>query len=108
MIRRDHDQMPDSVSQPTSVRLLTVVEAAHFLNLSPGSLYHLISQKRIPVIRISSRCVRFSLVSLFNWVDSLTHLPGGDCPSQESSNRPKQLLTDVKVRGNEHRNKELA
>lgn len=53
-------------------RLLTVVEAAHFLNIAPGSLYHLISQRRIPVIRLSSRCVRFSRAALVEWVESLT------------------------------------
>jgi len=53
-------------------RLWTVVEAARFLNLAPGSLYHLISQQRIPVIRISSRCVRFSRRALLEWVESLT------------------------------------
>jgi excisionase family DNA binding protein len=45
-------------------RLWTVDEAAQFLGLSPGSVYHLISQRRVPVIRISSRCVRFSRKAL--------------------------------------------
>ena len=53
-------------------QLWTVVEAAHFLNLSPGTLYHLISQRRVPVIRISSRCVRFSRRELLQWVQDLT------------------------------------
>jgi excisionase family DNA binding protein len=55
--------------------LLTVVEAARFLNLAPGSLYHLISQQRVPVIRISSRCVRFSRHALMEWLESLSHPP---------------------------------
>jgi excisionase family DNA binding protein len=53
-------------------RLLTVLEAAHFLNIAPGSLYHLISQRRIPVIRLSARCVRFSRPALMEWVASLS------------------------------------
>ena len=53
-------------------RLLTVVEAARLLNLSPGTLYHLISQRRIPVVRISSRCVRFRPQALIVWIESLT------------------------------------
>jgi excisionase family DNA binding protein len=53
-------------------RLLTVIEAARFLNLSAGGLYHLISQRRIPVIRISSRCVRFRRQALVAWIESLT------------------------------------
>ena len=53
-------------------RLLTVVEAARFLNLAPGTVYHLISQRRIPVIRFSSRCVRFQPQALMMWLESLT------------------------------------
>jgi excisionase family DNA binding protein len=56
-------------------RLWTVVEAAQYLNLTPGSLYHLISQQRIPVIRISARCVRFSRRALLDWVEHLTSSP---------------------------------
>jgi hypothetical protein len=36
-------------SEDGCVPLLTVVEAAEFLKLSPGSLYHLVSEKRVPV-----------------------------------------------------------
>jgi len=57
----------------TNDSLLTVAEAAKFLNLSPGGLYHLISQRRVPVVRISSRCVRFKLSALREWVESLSH-----------------------------------
>ena len=53
-------------------RLLTVAEAARFLNLAPGSLYHLISQRRIPVIRLSSRCVRLSRSMLMEWLETLS------------------------------------
>lgn len=52
--------------------LLTVTEAAKFLRLAPGSLYHLISQRRIPVVRISARCVRFSRAALQEWIEGLT------------------------------------
>ena len=53
-------------------RLLTVREAARFLNLSVGGLYHLISAKRVPVVRISSRCVRFRRQALIAWIESIT------------------------------------
>jgi excisionase family DNA binding protein len=54
-------------------RLLTVVEAAHFLSLAPGSVYHLISQRRIPVVRISARCVRFSRNALLKWLEGMSN-----------------------------------
>jgi excisionase family DNA binding protein len=57
-------------------RLLTVREAAAYLRLSPLSLYHFISQRRIPVVRLSSRCVRFSRHALSEWVESLTQKAG--------------------------------
>jgi excisionase family DNA binding protein len=53
-------------------RLWTVAEAARFLKLSPGSLYHLVSQHRVPVIRFSSRCVRFSRWALEAWIATMT------------------------------------
>lgn len=52
--------------------LLNVAEAAHLLKLSPGTVYHLISQKRIPFVKISARCVRFSRTAILLWLDSLT------------------------------------
>lgn len=50
-------------------RLLDVREAAALLGISPFSLYHWISEKRgIPVIRLSSRCVRFRKSDLEAWI----------------------------------------
>jgi excisionase family DNA binding protein len=54
-------------------RLLTVVEAASFLSLSVGGLYHLVSQRRIPVVKLSARCIRFSRKALLGWIESMTH-----------------------------------
>lgn len=53
-------------------RLLTIDEVAELTGLAVGSLYHLVSQKRIPVIRISSRCIRFRISSLERWFAELT------------------------------------
>jgi excisionase family DNA binding protein len=53
-------------------RLLTIKEVAELTGLQVGSLYHLVSQKRIPVVRISSRCIRFRLSSLESWFAELT------------------------------------
>jgi len=53
-------------------RLLTVPEVAALLQMSPGGVYHLISQRRIPTVHISSRCVRFRRSALLAWIESLT------------------------------------
>lgn len=56
-------------------RLLTVTDVAELTGLAVGSVYHLISQRRIPVIRLSKRCVRFRHSDLQAWLDSMTDLP---------------------------------
>jgi excisionase family DNA binding protein len=56
-------------------RLLTVPEAADYLRMSSGGLYHLISQRRIPVVRISARCVRLSQRALLVWIENLSQEP---------------------------------
>jgi excisionase family DNA binding protein len=52
--------------------LLTVQEVADLLGLSVGSVYHLISQKRVPVVKLSARCVRFDKSALDNWIAQMT------------------------------------
>jgi excisionase family DNA binding protein len=54
-------------------RLLTAVETARFLNLkNVGTVYHMVHAKRLPVIRLSARCIRFSRRALLEWVQTLT------------------------------------
>ena len=50
-------------------RLLDVTEVAQFLGLAPGTIYHLVSQRRIPVVRISARCVRFRPSDIMAWIE---------------------------------------
>lgn len=64
-----------SVPSSSDDRLLRINEVARFLRLSVGSTYHLVSQGRLPVVRISSRCIRFSRKALVAWLDSLTQQP---------------------------------
>jgi excisionase family DNA binding protein len=56
------------VSSSENNPLMNIRAVASWTGLSVGTLYHLISQKRIPVVRISSRCVRFRLSDLEKWV----------------------------------------
>lgn len=53
-------------------RLLTIREVSEFTGLAIGSLYHFLSEGRIPVVRISKRCVRFRHSDLLAWIESLT------------------------------------
>jgi excisionase family DNA binding protein len=51
-------------------RLLTITEVAELTGLSVGTLYHFVSAKRIPVIRFSSRCLRFRPSDLEAWFET--------------------------------------
>lgn len=56
-------------------RLLTIGEVAKITGLAVGSVYHLVSQRRIPFVRISARCIRFRVSAIFQWWDELTEQP---------------------------------
>jgi len=56
-------------------RLLTIAEVAALTGLAVGTLYHLVSQRRIPVVRISRRCIRFRLSAILKWWDELSEVP---------------------------------
>lgn len=47
--------------------LWTVDEAAAFLHISSGTLYHWVSQRRIPSIHFGSRCLRFDPQQVKQW-----------------------------------------
>jgi excisionase family DNA binding protein len=53
-------------------RLLTINEVSELTGLAVGTLYHLVSQKRIPVVRLSTRCIRFRYSDLLKWFETLT------------------------------------
>ena len=53
--------------------LLTAAEAARLLNLkNVGTIYQMVSAKRIPVVKLSARCIRFRRKALLEWVESMT------------------------------------
>ena len=59
-----------SRSSSDNSTLLNVNEAAALLGISPGSLYHWISERRgIPVVRLSARCIRFRRLDLEAWIE---------------------------------------
>lgn len=49
--------------------LLTVGEVAELTGFAEGTLRHWVSEKRIPVVRISPRCVRFRLSDIEEWLE---------------------------------------
>lgn len=57
---------------PEFDRLLTIHEVSEWTGLAVGTIYHLVSQKRIPVVRLSKRCLRFRCSDLLDWIKTLT------------------------------------
>ena len=53
-------------------RLLTINEVSELTGLAVGTLYHFVSQQRIPVVRLSKRCIRFRSSDLLAWIQALT------------------------------------
>jgi len=48
--------------------LLTAREVAALTGFSEGTIRHWVSELRIPVVRISARCVRFRRSDLDRWI----------------------------------------
>jgi len=68
--------------------LLTIEEVAKFTGLSVGTLYHWVSEKRIPVVRFSPRCIRFRWCDLEAWLQTKTEFPNdARLPRQEAKTR---------------------
>jgi excisionase family DNA binding protein len=48
--------------------LLDINAVANWTGLSVGTLYHFVSQRRIPFVRISPRCIRFVPSQVREWI----------------------------------------
>ena len=51
--------------------LLTAVEVARLTGFAEGTIRHFVSQRRIPFVRISARCVRFRRSDIESWLENL-------------------------------------
>ena len=59
---------------PLQRRLLTVQEAAEYTGVSPHTLYTMVSQRRIPYVKVG-RLTRFDLELLNQWLKQHTVMP---------------------------------
>lgn len=50
-------------------KLLTVKEVAILTGLAVGTIYHLVSQRRIPTTKLSKRCLRFKRDHITEWIN---------------------------------------
>jgi excisionase family DNA binding protein len=53
-------------------RLFTIDDVCEITGLRPSTIYAMISQKKIPVVKISGRCVRFREKDIERWIEEKT------------------------------------
>ena len=54
--------------------LLDIEDVAALTGFSVGTLYHWVSQRRIPVVRFSRRCIRFRRSDLDAWIQKASEV----------------------------------
>jgi excisionase family DNA binding protein len=57
--------------------LLNTRELAAMTGFSEGTLRHWVSERRLPVVRLSARCVRFRLSDIEAWLAGKVIAPDG-------------------------------
>ena len=55
-------------------RLISIKEAADYTRLSVHTLYTMVSQRRIPFVKLG-RLVRFDITTLDKWIEDQTVMP---------------------------------
>lgn len=59
---------------PILSRLISVPEAAAYTGLSPHTIYTMVSQRRIPYVKVG-RLVKFDMALLDKWIKQNTIMP---------------------------------
>jgi excisionase family DNA binding protein len=55
--------------------LINVREVAEYIGMAVGSVYHLVSEGRIPCIHLSARCLRFRRSDIDAWINAKANDP---------------------------------
>ena len=53
-------------------RLLNISEAAEYLGVAEKTLYHWVSQRKIPFVKLSHKVLRFDPIRINEWVEENT------------------------------------
>jgi excisionase family DNA binding protein len=72
--------------------LLNTRELAALTGFSEGTLRHWVSEKRVPVVRFSARCVRFRLSDIQDWLAGKVVGPDGPTGARTSGARAKKKV----------------
>jgi len=74
--------------EPNEKLLLDIAEVSSLTGLSVGTLYHWVGERRIPFVRLSSRCIRFRRCDIEEWITGMAQ--PAQQPVQEHSLRGPQ------------------
>ncbi len=78
--------------------LLKINEVSELLDVSRGTLYHWVSQRRIPFVRLSARCVRFRRSDIENFIaDKVVPANGSE------GARPVERVKSPRIAKDSHR-----
>jgi len=68
-VQRPRNSAEDGMMTESKERLLIDIrELSELTGISVGTLYHWTSERRIPCVRLSQRCLRFSLPAIREWL----------------------------------------
>ena len=73
------------MAEMTEKLLIDIRELSALTGVSVGGLYHMVSEHRIPCVKLSKRCLRFSLPAIREWLAEMSQ-PALD----ENQNRRKR------------------
>jgi predicted DNA-binding transcriptional regulator AlpA len=66
------------VTEPKEKLLINIRELSQLTGISVGGLYHMVSESRIPCVRLSARCLRFSVPAIREWLADLSEPASND------------------------------
>jgi predicted DNA-binding transcriptional regulator AlpA len=65
--------------------LIDIHGLSRLTGISVGGLYHMVSERRIPCVKLSKRCLRFSLPAIREWLAAM-----GQPALDQNQNRRKR------------------
>ena len=82
-------------------KLIDINAVSELVNLPVKTLYQYVQQKRLPVLKISSRCLRFRLSDIMLWLESKSQgVQEAPMPVRRSTRRPRK--TTINSRSKNH------
>ncbi len=55
--------------------LIDIRELSAITGIKIGTLYHWVSEGRVPHLKLSQRCLRFSVLAIRKWLDDMNQSP---------------------------------